>query len=120
MRRHFTAASCISTLGIACLGFASHVAAQTKVYFTEYQFNNPKIKVMNLDGSNVQEACTVDPSLWLPIGLDFDAANNQIYWTNSVFNQGAVMRTPVGSATSTPLVTGQTFPMGLSLDLAGG
>jgi hypothetical protein len=120
MRRHFTATSCISALGIACLGLASHVAGQTKVYFTEYQFNNPKIKVINLDGSNVQEACTIDTSLWLPIGLDFDAANNHIYWTNSVFNQGAVMRTPVGSATSTPLVTGQTFPMGLSLDLAGG
>jgi hypothetical protein len=108
---------CVTAL--AMLATVCAASAQTKLYFTEYQFNNPQIKVMNLDGSNVQSAATLQPSQWLPIGLAIDSTNNQIYWTLSNFGSGGIYRTPIGSASSTPLVTGQTFPFGVSLDLAG-
>ena len=114
-----TVTRALTILSLA-LAAATPLHAQSKLYFTEYEFNNPKIKVMNLDGSNVQEAATLPSSQWLPIGLSIHPGTNDIYWTLSTFGTGGIYRTPIGSNVSTPLVTGQLFPFGVSLDLTGG
>jgi hypothetical protein len=56
-----------------------------ELYFTEYQFNNPKIKAIGFDGSNLRELFTIPPSFWLPLGLAVNPANQRIYWSDSTF-----------------------------------
>ena len=51
--------------------------------------------------------------------VEHRSSTNDIYWTLSTFGSGGIYRTPIGSSTSTPLVTGQLFPFGVSLDLTG-
>ena len=58
--------------------------AQTELYFTEYEFNNPKIKSIGLDGTGLSELFQIPTSDWLPVGIAFDPVTARVYWSDSV------------------------------------
>ena len=64
--------------------FAAMAAAQTKLYLAEYNFNNPRLYRMGLDGSNVEQLNGLIPAGdWLTLGLGFEPATQQVYWAHA-------------------------------------
>ena len=51
--------------------------AQTRIFLAEYQYNNPKLKGMDLDGANVVELFSPPASDWLLVGCGFVAAKQR-------------------------------------------
>ncbi|HUU98897.1 MAG TPA: hypothetical protein VM487_24460 [Phycisphaerae bacterium] len=80
-------------------------AAQDKLYFTHYKYEDPQLQVMNLDGSDVQDLFDPENPFpladWLPIGLALDEAAGKIYWdhgsTTAATSAHADPRTEFGS-----------------------
>ena len=50
----------ISLLAVIVLVAARNVPAQTDLFFTEYKFNDPKIRGIDLDGTNLRELFTLN------------------------------------------------------------
>ena len=74
-------------LGIAAgavMGLSGAATAQ-ELYFTEYQFNNPKIKAIGFDGSNLRELFTIPMEHWLPVGLTVNPATGRVFWSDSTW-----------------------------------
>jgi len=98
--------------------------AQTRLLFSEYKFNDPKLESMNLDGSNVANLFapgTPFPSAdWLPLGLAVDAAAGRIYWSHGSFNDGRIRRANLDGSGQQILVSNLKLVRGLALDLVGG
>jgi hypothetical protein len=109
---------------LATAALSLPATAQTQVVFTEYKFNDPKLEVMNLDGSglaNLFAPATPFPiSDWLPIGVAIDAGANQLYWCHGSFNAGVIRRANLDGSGQVTLVTGLKNARGLALDVAGG
>jgi len=99
-------------------------AAQTQVLFTEYKFNDPKLSVMNLDGTglaNLFAPATPFPIAdWLPIGLAVDASAGRVYWTHGSFNDGRIRRANLDGSGQVTLVSSLKLARGLALDLPAG
>jgi hypothetical protein len=94
-------------------------AAQTKLIFTEYQYNNPKIKSMNLDGSGVAELFTIPSAEWLPLGCDYDSDGQMVYWTHGS-TPGTIRRANLDGSNMQLLVSGLKLPRGISVDAVHG
>lgn len=98
---------------------ATPVLGQTRLYLAEYQYNNPRLKTMLLDGSSVQEIFTPPLSEWLLVGLDYDATAGKIYWTHGS-HPGTIRRANPDGSAGQLLLTGLKYPRGVALDpLAG-
>jgi hypothetical protein len=104
------------TLGVL---FPPAAAAQTKLIFTEYQYNNPKIKSMNLDGSGVAELFTIPPAEWLPLGCDYDSDGQKVYWTHGS-TPGTIRRANLDGSGMQLLVSNLKLPRGISVDAVNG
>jgi hypothetical protein len=100
------------------------VNAQTRVVFTEYKFNDPKLETMDLDGQNLATyfapANPFPTADWLPLGLQIDAAGGKIYWSHGSFNDGRIRRANLDGSGQQILVPSLKLVRGLALDLAGG
>lgn len=96
-------------------GAAAALAAPTRVFFTEYQYNNPKIKGMELDGSNSSELFALPPSEWLPVGCDYDEAGAKVYWTHGS-TPGTIRRANLDGSEMQLLVSGLKLPRGIAVD----
>ena len=102
---------------------AGTAAAQDKLYFTHYKYNDPKLQVMNLDGSNVQDL--FDPNYpfpsadWLPNGLALDEPAGKIYWDHGS-TPGRIRRANLDGSNQELLVSGLKISRGVSLDLVDG
>lgn len=94
-------------------------AAQTRILFTEYAFNDPAVRAMDLDGSNLELLFTPPLSEWLAVGCDYDPGSGRIYWTNGNFNAGTIRRAALDGSAMQLLVSGLKLPRGLALDVAG-
>ena len=63
--------------------------AMGKIYWTDSGTGNPtpmeddKIQRANLDGSNVETLVTYENFLRLPMGIELDAAEGKMYWTDT-------------------------------------
>ena len=77
MTHRFAIAACPLAL------LAGTALGQTELYFTEYKFNDPRIKAIGLDGSNLRDLFTMPPSEWLPVGLTFDPTGGRLFWADS-------------------------------------
>lgn len=64
---------------LALLCCAPALSAQTKLYFTEYQFNAARVRSMNLDGSNAQTLFALPANEWLPVGLAWDPPSQRFF-----------------------------------------
>lgn len=93
--------------------------APARVFFTEYQYNNPKIKGMDLDGGNLGELFAIPASEWLPVGCDYDSAGGKIYWTHGS-TPGTIRRANLDGSGMQLLVSGLKIPRGLALDTVNG
>ncbi len=108
------------TLACALTVFSvSAAASQTRLIFTEYQYNNPKIKSMNLDGSGVAELFTIPPAEWLPLGCDYDSDGQQVYWTHGS-TPGTIRRANLDGSGMQLLVSGLKLPRGMAVDAVNG
>jgi hypothetical protein len=94
-------------------------AAPDKVYFTEYKFNDPKIRSINLDGTGMQELFTPPPAEWLPVGCDYDAVAGKIYWSQGN-TPGTIRRANLDGSAMQLLLTGLKIPRGMSVDAVHG
>jgi hypothetical protein len=99
-------------------------AAQTRIFFTEYKFNDPKLETMALDGSslsNLFAPANPFPSAdWLPLGIAVDAAAGKLYWSHGSFNDGRIRRANLDGSGQQTLLSSLKLARGLALDLAGG
>ncbi len=79
MRRRplFTMRNTLAALALLCS--APALFAQTKLYFTEYQFNAARVRSMNLDGSNAQTLFSLPSNEWLPVGLAWDPPTQRLF-----------------------------------------
>jgi hypothetical protein len=108
---------------LALLLLTTSAMAQDRLYFTEYKFEDPTLKEMNLDGSDVGDL--FDPgnplpsSDWLTVGLALDEAAGKIYWLHGS-TPGRISRANLDGSGQEQLVTGLKIPRGLALDLVGG
>jgi len=112
------AASSVVALVLPIL-LTSTVVAQTQLIFTEYQYNNPKIKSMNLDGSGVAEMFTIPAAEWLPLGCDYDSDGHKVYWTHGS-TPGTIRRANLDGSDMQLLVTGLKLPRGIAVDAING
>ncbi len=97
----------------------SMAAAQTHLIFTEYQYNNPKIKSMHLDGTGVAELFAIPPAEWLPLGCDYDSDGQKVYWTHGSM-PGTIRRANLDGSAMQLLVTGLKYPRGIAVDAING
>jgi hypothetical protein len=94
-------------------------AAPQRIFFTEYQYQNPKIKGMDLDGGNLSELFSPPVSEWLPVGCDYDEAAGKIYWTHGS-TPGTIRRANLDGSGLELLVGGLKLPRGITLDTVNG
>jgi hypothetical protein len=104
---------------VASLLAASGAFGQTRLYLGEYQYNNPKLKGMNLDGTGVAELFSPPASDWLLVGCGSDLQAGKIYWTHGS-TPGTIRRANLDGTDGQLLVSGLKLPRGVSLDLAHG
>ena len=114
----------IAVLSLAALGILSAPATgQDRIYFTEYKYEDPSLRAMDLDGANVSDLFdpgnTIPPSDWLTVGLALDEAAGKIYWLHGS-TPGLVRRANLDGGAQELLVSGLRNPRGLALDPAGG
>lgn len=107
----------ITLFGLFGLIIASGLAhaAPTRLFVTEYQYNSPKIKGMDLDGANPQELFSIPASEWLPVGCDYDDTTGKIYWTHGG-SPGTIRRANLDGTQMELLVTGLKYPRGIAID----
>ncbi|MBD3161865.1 MAG: hypothetical protein GF328_07160, partial [Candidatus Latescibacteria bacterium] len=98
---------------------ASESRAQDRLFLTEYQYENPKLKEMALDGTDPAELFDPPANEWLLVGLDFDAASGLLYWAHGS-TPGTIRRAEPDGSGLELLVTGLKQPRGLALDPTGG
>ncbi|MEQ1560990.1 MAG: DNRLRE domain-containing protein [Methyloglobulus sp.] len=92
-------------------------APAKKVYWTDDTAN--KIQMSDEDGSNVEDLITaLNPITGLdrPTGLDIDAVNGKVYWTNNL----QIKRANLNGTNIETLYTGVLVTMDIKLDVAGG
>jgi hypothetical protein len=113
----------VAAVLVALLGTAGAASAQSQLYFTEYKFEDPTLKAMDFDGSNVADLFdpgnAIPPSDWLTVGLALDESAGKIYWLHGS-TPGRIGRADLNGENQQTLVTGLKIPRGLALDLAGG
>ncbi len=106
-------------IGLVAL-LAGTAIAQDKLYFTHYKYNDPKLQVMNLDGSDVQDLFDPNypfpPADWLPIGLALDETAGKVYWDHGS-TPGRIRRANLDGSNQELLVSGLKISRGVSLDL---
>jgi len=99
-------------------------AAQSQVIFAEYKFNDPKLEVMNLDGTGLANqfapATPFPIADWLPLGLAIDASAGHVYWSHGSFNDGRIRRANLDGSGQVLLASGLKLARGLALDLPAG
>ncbi|MFB3907240.1 MAG: hypothetical protein ACE15D_02455 [Candidatus Eisenbacteria bacterium] len=115
-----TAALLSLALAFALALGPSDAGAQSRLILTEYQYNNPKIRSMNLDGSDAQLLFSPPTSEWLPLACDVDPSLPKLYWTNGNYTSGTIRRANFDGTASQLLLSGLRLPRGLSLDLDAG
>jgi len=93
---------------------------QTQLFFTEYRFNDPKIRGINLDGTNLHELFPLAPAEWLPVGIAYDFAAGKVYWTNGNFTAGTIRRANLDGSQNELLLSGLRNPRGLAVDAVHG
>lgn len=103
----------------ALLLTAPAVFCQTRLFLSEYQYNNPKLKQMNLDGSGVFELFTPPSADWLMVGCGFDPSSGKIYWTHGS-SPGLIRRANLDGSGMQILVGTLKYPRGISLDRVNG
>jgi len=109
-------ALCSASLVIAA--GAAVAAAQTEIYFSEYQFQNPQIKAMGTDGSSPRLLFAPAPAQWLPLGLTVNPATGRVLWVDSA-GSSEIMSANVDGSDAAVLATPPGFCRGISLDAAG-
>ncbi|MCC7170468.1 MAG: hypothetical protein IT459_08465 [Planctomycetes bacterium] len=102
----------------ALVPFAASAPAQTQIVFTEYAFNNPKIKAMDLNGQNVFEPFTIPTSFWVPLDLTFDVASGQFLWADYA-GTNRILRAQSNGAGLTTVVTTSGGARGPRVDAQG-
>lgn len=98
---------------------ASTASAQTELFFTEYQFNNPKIRGVRLDGSNLHELFTIPSSEWLPVGITYIPATDTLYWVDSAGPNNVLSAKSNGSSFASLVNVPGSSARGPSSDGAG-
>jgi hypothetical protein len=88
---------------------------QTRLYLAEYEFNNPKLKSMNLDGTDLQEPFAPPSGEWLLVGLDFYQHSGRLYWTHGS-TPGTIRRAFFDGTGEQLIASGLKLPRGLALD----
>ena len=69
----------LAATALTALAAASNASAQSRIYFSEYEFNNARVRSMGLDGSNPQTLFALPTSEWLPVGLSFEPVSQLLY-----------------------------------------
>ncbi len=108
-----------TTAALIVGGSAAHAGVPSKLFLGEYEFNNPTLSSMNLDGANVQELFSPAPSDWLVVGLDYGAAGADLYWCHGS-SPGTVRTAALDGSGEHVVVGGLKYPRGLALDPMGG
>jgi len=97
--------------------------AQERVVFTEYKFEDPTLKVMDLDGSNpgdyFAEGNSIPATDWLTVGLALDADAGKIYWLHGS-TPGRIRRANLDGSGQEIVISGLKNPRGLALDRQAG
>lgn len=98
--------------------------AQTRLFVQDYAFNNPRMKSMNLDGSNITDlfapANPIPTADWLLVGIAVDEAAGKVYWTHGGFNDGRIRRANLDGSQQQMLVSSLKIPRGLAIDPTAG
>jgi hypothetical protein len=105
-----------SAAALLVLAIAAIAHAQSQIFFTEYKFNDPRIRSIGLDGANPQELFPLAAAEWLPVGIAYDAAAGKIYWTNGTFNAGIIRRANLDGSANQPLLSALKIARGLAVD----
>jgi hypothetical protein len=114
--RHLVPSSLL-LLVLCFIASPSPAGAQTRLFVCEYEFNNPKLKGMDLDGSNVAELFAPPPSEWLLVGLDHHEAADRLYWLHGS-TPGTIRRAALDGSSLELLLGGLKIPRGLAIDRA--
>jgi hypothetical protein len=105
-----------AAFAVLCVSISS---AQTRLFITEYQFNNPKIRAIDLDGSNLHELFTIPAAEWLPVGLTYDPATDKLYWVDSASPNNVLSAKSDGTSYASLVNVPGSSARGPSLDGAG-
>ncbi len=104
---------------LACTALASASLGQTSLYVTEYQFNNPKVRSMDLNGANVVELFAPPAGEWLPVGPAFDAGAGKLYWADAASPNNVLRANLDGSSLTSLVGLGANTAKGVALDGSG-
>jgi hypothetical protein len=100
------------------LALPSDLVRGQDLYVCAREFNNGRILVMGLDGSNARTAFTLPLDLWAPNGLAYQPNTDQFFITDAAIS-GDVLRTDGTGSSLTTLSSFAGFPRGASLDADG-
>lgn len=106
-------------IAIAIL-FPVFVCAQAQVYLGEYQFDNPRLYLIEDGGAAVEELDVIPDADWLVVGLHVDDSAGKIYWVHGSSFQGRISRANLDGTGLEVLHSGLTLPRGLAHDPGAG
>ena len=100
------------------VGVSVTVSSSPKMYWTD--ISTGKIQRANLDGSNVEDLITIDPSSNLLRGIALDVGRGKMYWTD--YTRGKTQRANLDGSNVDTLITttGWTTQRGIALDVGRG
>ena len=93
--------------------------AQPRLYLAETAYNDPKLKTMLLDGSDLQELTPVPASDWSMLGLDFDPVAGKLYWAHGTVS-GWIRRANGDLSGQELLISSLRYPRGVCVDSQNG
>ncbi|MEW6252108.1 MAG: hypothetical protein AB1716_15830 [Planctomycetota bacterium] len=107
--------------GLSWVGaLALTAAAQNRIHFALYKYNDGRLQSMNRDGSDVRDLFTAGvypPADWLPVGLEVDAG--KIYWTHGS-TPGLIRRANLDGSAQELVASNLKIPRGAAIDPVGG
>lgn len=108
---------------LAGLAYPACDPTQERLIFTESRYEDPTLKVMDLDGGGLQDfflpGNEIPQADWGTAGLALDEAAGKIYWLHGS-TPGLIRRANLDGSGQEVLVSFLKNPRGLALDTAGG
>jgi hypothetical protein len=105
-------------LSILCTLVTSVAQAQTEIYFSEYAFQNARMRAMFINGSNPHTLFALPAAQWLPLGMTYSTPTSRLIWMDSA-GSSKILSAAIDGTASTTLSPITGFGKGASLDAMG-
>lgn len=110
----------IFALTVLTVFMAGGALAQSKLYYAESKFFDPRMYRMNTDGSQRETLNSLPTVDWQPFGIDVDPVTLKLYYQHGEQQRSRIVRTNLNGSGQQVLVQGLVEATGLVCDWTNG